>query len=57
MPTLTKFAVVDGRRGADPPPDLRTALGPDEQAVVDAFVDARLLTSTVDSRRAGRSSG
>ena len=49
LPTLTKFAVVDG----DAEPTSRRispmALVPNEQAVADAFVDARLLTSSVDS--------
>jgi WD40 repeat protein len=49
LPTLTKFAVVEG----DAEPTSRripvSALGPDEQAVADAFVEARLLTSSVDA--------
>ena len=49
MPTLTKFAVVDGDAEPTSRRISRMALGPDEQAVADAFVDARLLTSSVDS--------
>jgi WD40 repeat protein len=49
LPTLTKFAVVEG----DAEPTSRrihqSVLGPDEQAVADAFVEARLLTSSVDA--------
>jgi WD40 repeat protein/energy-coupling factor transporter ATP-binding protein EcfA2 len=48
LPTLTKFAVVEGDAEPTGRRVPRTALGPDEQQVVDAFVDARLLTSTVD---------
>jgi WD40 repeat protein len=49
LPTLTKFAVVEG--GGEPTSRriLRSTLGPDERAVVDAFVEARLLTSSVDA--------
>jgi len=49
LPTLTKFAVVEG----DAEPTSRrihqSVLRPDEQAVADAFVEARLLTSSVDA--------
>jgi Novel STAND NTPase 1 len=49
LPTLTKFAVVSG----DAEPTSRripwSALGQDEQQVADAFVEARLLTSSVDA--------
>ncbi len=51
LPTLTKFAAVEGDAEPTSRRVSRTALGPDEQAVADAFVDARLLTSSVDSRR------
>jgi WD40 repeat protein len=49
MPTLTKFAVVDREGEPTSRRISRMALGPDEQAVADAFVDARLLISRVDS--------
>jgi WD40 repeat protein/energy-coupling factor transporter ATP-binding protein EcfA2 len=49
MPTLTKFAVVNDDAEPTSRRISRMALGPDEQAVADAFVDARLLTSSVDS--------
>jgi WD40 repeat protein len=48
LPTLTKFAVVEGDAEPTSRRIPRSALGPDEQAVVDAFVEARLLTSSVD---------
>jgi len=49
LPTLTKFAVVDGDAEPTGRRIPRSALGPDEQAVADAFVEARLLTSSVDA--------
>ena len=49
MPTLTKFAVVEGDAEPTSRRISRMALGPDEQAVADAFVDARLLTSSEDA--------
>ena len=45
---MTKFAVVEGDAEPTGRRVPRTALGPDEQQVADAFVDARLLTTTVD---------
>ena len=48
LPTLTKFAVVEGDAEPTSRRIPRSALGPDEQAVADAFVEARLLTSGVD---------
>ena len=49
LPTLTKFAVVEGDAEPTSRRIPRSALGPDEQAVADAFVEARLLTSGVDA--------
>jgi hypothetical protein len=49
LPTLTKFAVVEGDAEPTSRRIPRSALGPDEQQVVDAFVEARLLTSSVDA--------
>ena len=49
LPTLTKFAVVEGDAEPTSRRIPRSALGPDEQAIADAFVEARLLTSGVDA--------
>jgi WD40 repeat protein len=49
LPTLTKFAVVEGDAEPTSRRIPRSALGPDEQVVADAFVEARLLTSGVDA--------
>ena len=49
LPTLTKFAVVEGDAEPTSRRIPRSALGPDEQQVADAFVEARLLTSSVDA--------
>jgi WD40 repeat protein len=49
LPTLTKFAVVEGDAEPTSRRIPRSALGPHEQAVADAFVEARLLTSGVDA--------
>ena len=49
LPTLTKFAVVEGDAEPTSRRIPRSALSPDEQAVADAFVEARLLTSGVDA--------
>jgi len=49
LPTLTKFAVVEGDAEPTSRRIPRSTLGPDEQAVADAFVEARLLTSSVDA--------
>jgi WD40 repeat protein len=46
MPTLLKLAAVEGDSEPTRRRVLRSALGEDEQTVVDAFLDARLLTST-----------
>src|SRR4029453_5709017 len=45
LPTLTKFAVVEGDAEPTSRRIRRSALGPDEQAVADAFGEARLLSS------------
>jgi WD40 repeat protein len=45
MPTLLQLATVEGDREPTRRRVLRSALGEDQQTVVDAFVDARLLTS------------
>jgi WD40 repeat protein/energy-coupling factor transporter ATP-binding protein EcfA2 len=49
LPTLTKFAVVEGNAEPTSRRIPRSALSPDEQTVADAFVEARLLTSSVDA--------
>jgi WD40 repeat protein/energy-coupling factor transporter ATP-binding protein EcfA2 len=49
LPTLSKFAVVEGDAEPTSRRIPRSALGPDEQVVADAFVEARLLTSGVDA--------
>jgi hypothetical protein len=49
LSTLTKFAVVEGDAEPTSRRIPRSALGPDEQQVADAFVEARLLTSSVDA--------
>ncbi len=51
LPTLTKFAVVEGDAEPTSRRIPRSALGPNEQAIADAFVEARLLTSGVDADR------
>ena len=51
LPTLTKFAAIAGDAEPTSRRIPRTALAPDQQAVVDAFVDARLLTSSADPDR------
>jgi hypothetical protein len=48
LPTLTKFAVVAGEAEPTSRRIPRSALSRDEQAIADAFVEARLLTSSVD---------
>jgi energy-coupling factor transporter ATP-binding protein EcfA2 len=45
MPTLLQLATVEGDREPTRRRVLRSALDADQQTVVDAFVDARLLTS------------
>jgi hypothetical protein len=47
LPTLMKFAVVEGDAEPSGRRIPRSALDPDEQQVADVFVDARLLTSGV----------
>jgi hypothetical protein len=49
LPTLTKFVVVEGDTEPTSRRIQRSALHPDELAVADAFVEARLLTSSVDA--------
>jgi WD40 repeat protein len=49
LPTLTKFAVVVGEAEPTSRRIPRSALSRDEQEVADAFVEARLLTSSVDA--------
>jgi WD40 repeat protein len=49
MPTLLQLAAVEGDSEPTGRRVLRSALGPDEQTVVDAFVEARLLTSSQDA--------
>jgi WD40 repeat protein len=49
LPTLTKFAVVEGDAEPTSRRIPRSALGPEERQVADAFVEARLLTSSVDA--------
>jgi WD40 repeat protein len=48
LPTLMKFAAVEGEGEPTRRRIPRGALGPDEQTVADAFIDARLLTSGTD---------
>jgi WD40 repeat protein len=47
LPTLTKLAVVEGEAEPTSRRIPRSALSRDEQAVADAFVEARLLTSSL----------
>ena len=49
LPTLTRLAVVEGDAEPTSRRIPRSVLNPDEQAVADAFVEARLLTSGVDA--------
>jgi hypothetical protein len=49
MPTLLQLATVEGDREPTRRRVLRSALGADQQTVVDAFVDARLLTSNTNA--------
>jgi hypothetical protein len=49
LATLTKFAVVEGDGEPTSRRIRRSALGPDEQQVTDAFVEARLLTRNVNA--------
>ena len=49
LPTLMKFAAVEGEGEPTRRRILRGALRADEQAVADAFIDARLLTSGTGS--------
>jgi hypothetical protein len=51
LPILTKFAVIEGDAEPTSRRIPRSALDPGEQAVAEAFVDARLLTSNVDADR------
>ena len=48
LPTLTKFVVIEGEAEPTSRRIPRSTLGPDERQVADAFVEARLLTSSVD---------
>ena len=49
VPTLLQLATVTGEDEPTRRRVKRSSLGAEEQAVVDAFVDARLLTSTTDA--------